>query len=47
MENTLIQCVKSTTFIGVIIDNKLRWNDHITHVKNKISTFLGTFFLQN
>ena len=32
-QNTSIQCVKSTTFLGVIIDNKLRWNDHITYVK--------------
>ena len=30
MQNTSIQCVKSTQFFGVIIDNKLRWNDHIT-----------------
>ena len=34
MQNTSIQCVKSTKFLGVIIDNKLRWNDHITYVKN-------------
>ena len=33
MQNTSIQCVKSTKFLGVIIDNKLRWNDHITYVK--------------
>ena len=25
----------------VIIDNKLRWNDHIAYVKNKISKSLG------
>ena len=29
MQNTSIQCVKSTQFLRVIIDNKLRWNDHI------------------
>ena len=33
MQNTSIQCVKSTKFLGVIIDNKLGWNDHITYVK--------------
>ena len=35
MQNTSTQCVKSTQFLGVIIDNKLRWNDHITYVKIK------------
>ena len=42
MQNTSLQCVKSTKFLGVIIDNKLRWNDHITYyVKNEISKSLG------
>ena len=44
MQNTSIQCVKSTKFLGVIIDNKLRWNDHITYVKNKISKSLGILY---
>ena len=43
-QNTSIQCVKSTKFLGVIIDNKLRWNDHITYVKNKISKSLGILY---
>ena len=25
---------KNTTFLGVIIDNKLTWSDHIIHIKN-------------
>ena len=33
MQNTSIQFVKSTKFLEVIIDNKLRWNEHITYVK--------------
>ena len=36
MQNSSIQCVKLAQFLGVIIDNKLRWNDHITYIKNKI-----------
>ena len=44
MQNTSIQCVKSTKFLGVIIDNKLRWNDHITYVKYKISKSLGILY---
>ena len=26
---------------GVIIDNKLRWSDHINYIKNKISKSIG------
>ena len=29
------------TFLGVIIDNKLKWLDHITFIKNKISKSIG------
>ena len=43
MQNTSIRCVKSTKFLGVIIDNKLRWNDHITYVKKK-SKSLGILY---
>ena len=44
MQNTSIQRVKSTQFLGVIIDNKLRWDDHITYVKNKILKSLGILY---
>ena len=43
MQNTSIRCVKSTKFLRVIIDNKLRWNDHITYVKKK-SKSLGILY---
>ena len=46
MQNTSIQYVKSTQFLEDIMDNKLRWNDHITYVTNKISKSLG-ICLQN
>ena len=28
-------------FLGVIIDNKLKWTDHITYIKKKISKAIG------
>ena len=43
-KNTSIQCAKSTQFLGVIIDDKLRWNDHIICVNNKISKYLGILY---
>ena len=43
-KNTSIQCAKSTQFLGVIIDDKLRWNDHILYVNNKISKYLGILY---
>ena len=43
-KNTSIQCAKSTQFLGVIIDDKLRWNDHIIYVNNKILKYLGILY---
>ena len=39
--NTSIKRVDKTKFLGVVIDNKLNWREHITHVKNKISKCIG------
>ena len=36
-----LTCKKSTKFLGVIIDNKLNWSEHIQYVKNKISKSNG------
>ena len=33
--------VNNIKFIGVIIDSKLNWSDHITYIKNKISKSIG------
>ena len=30
MQRNVVECITRTKFIGVIIDNKLKWNDHIT-----------------
>ena len=29
--------ITETTYLGVVIDNKLTWNAHIKHITNKIS----------
>ena len=33
--------VSETKFLGVIIDNKLKWNEHITYIGHKISRGIG------
>ena len=33
--------VNNTKFLGVIIDSKLKWSDHIRYTKNKISKSIG------
>ena len=38
---SIIDCINNTKFLGVIIDNKLKWLDHITFIKNKISKSIG------
>ena len=31
----------NTKFLGIIIDHKLNWSDHISYIKNKISISIG------
>ena len=33
--------LKKTKFLGVIIDNKLTWKDHVAHVASKVSRGMG------
>ena len=44
MQRNVVECATKTKFLGVIIDNKLKWNDHITYVKSKISKTIGLFY---
>ena len=44
MQNSAITCVTTTKFLGVIIDHKFKWNDHITYVKSKISKSIGILY---
>ena len=43
MQNSALTSVTTTKFLGVIIDHKFKWNDHITYVKNKISNLLAFY----
>ena len=39
---------KNTKFLGVIIDDKLNWSDHILYIKNKIQetfTFIYPYLI--
>ena len=36
-----IVCGNNTKVLGLIIDSKLNWSDHITYIKNKISKSIG------
>ena len=33
MQNSALTCVTTTKFLGVIIDHKFKWNDHILYAK--------------
>ena len=37
LNNTVLEVKSETTFLGVVIDNKLSWKAHILHISGKIS----------
>ena len=41
IRNQNLTSVNNSKFLGVIICNKLKWLDHITFIKNKISKSIG------
>lgn len=41
LNNDMISQLKEVKFLGVFIDNKLRWNIHISHICKKISKSIG------
>ena len=41
MDDTVIQHVNSTKFLGVYIDSTLSWNIHVNHVASKIAQGIG------
>ena len=41
INNLPINRVHSTSFLGVMVDEKLNWQDHIKHIKNKMSKGIG------
>jgi hypothetical protein len=40
IDNAIIKHVDTTKFLGIHIDNKLHWHEHIKHVKKKMSSGL-------
>ena len=40
-DTTIISQVTFTKFLGVILDDKLKWTHHISYIKNKISKGIG------
>ena len=47
LNNTLMQRVNYTKFLGVIIDDGLKWTNHIAYVKNKIAKGFGIILRAN
>ena len=44
MNNSIITRVRATKFLGVIIDEKLTWKDHISLVRSKLSKTVGIVY---
>ena len=44
MDNITLSKVSSIKYLGVIVDHKLNWIDHITYVKSKISKGIGIMY---
>ena len=53
INNIKLALVSETTFLGVVIDNKLSWKSHVTYISRKISKSIAIlklckhFFSQN
>ena len=44
MDNHMLTKVNSIKYLGIIVDHKLNWIDHITYVKAKISKGIGIMY---
>ena len=44
IQNRTINKTDSIKCLGVIIDNKLNWHEHIIYIKNKISKSIGIIY---
>ena len=43
--NNIPIAVKQTArFLGVLVDNKLKWKQHVPAVRNKMSRYLGSMY---
>ena len=41
IDKQLIICVTKTKFLGVIIDNRISWKEHISYVCGKVAKGIG------
>ena len=41
IRNENIRETNSIKFLGIIVDNKLKWHEHIIYIKNKVSRAIG------
>ena len=41
LNNSILTKVNYTNFLGIILDNKLNWINHISYIKNKIAKGMG------
>ena len=44
MDDHILTKVNSIKYLGIIVDDKLNWIDHITYVKAKISNGIGIMY---
>ena len=44
MQLNIIEHINSTKFLGLIIDDKLKWHEHIQHVTHKIARSVGILY---
>ena len=44
MDDCLLNKVNNAKYLGVFIDHKLNWIDHIVYIKNTISKGIGIMY---
>ena len=41
IDESIIDCLSDTKFLGIMFDDKLSWKLHINHICNKVSKAIG------
>ena len=44
INNCALKEVENCKYLGIILDNKISWVEHITYVENKISKGIGIMY---